>query len=179
MIGNLNHGWVFICPQKTGSLSMRHWLLELYGGERISRYHDRIVPEPFISCYKFITVRDPYERAYSAWHHVGRKQKSGPSRKDRGISFNESCKKLAFSSGRLVDFYSDANADGFVRLEMLSEDVTKLHFFDPDKPLPGEHRVNSGKPGGGFRAAFSSDSQESELVRTLFAEDFSVFGYQP
>lgn len=159
----LGDGWAYGCPTKTGTLSLRVWLMKHYGGRDGLKYHRRTVPESHQDGLIFMTVRNPYDRARSLWRF--HKYKGGPR------TFEESATRNAdWSLCVWRDFFG---ATLCLRIEDIEEEVRRLPFFDPGRPLPGHFRRTRGWE------SFRLDEGQRELVRRLYREDFEAFGYEP
>jgi len=148
MIGSREYEYVFIANQRSGSRSMRRWLLTYYGGETIAKYHGTTVPEAYKKYFRFMGVRNPYERTYSLWCHwlyytntVKKGAKIRAARKAArqgfvGIALHYYKHKLSQS-----DMFNRSGAKYFTRLETLNDDIKQLPFYDSAKPEIGRAHV--------------------------------------
>jgi hypothetical protein len=61
--------YVYVSPPKTGTRSMYRWLIDHYGGKRLSETedHQRTIPDEHKDKWVFTTIRHPYERAVSIY----------------------------------------------------------------------------------------------------------------
>ena len=176
----IGRGWAYVCPQKTGTASVRTWLRARHQGRQHGKYHGRALPPDAASALVFMTVRDPYERLYSLWNV--RNGRAGPGvtqtpRQPRDLPFEECCAHYAAIGGRLVDFRDATGATVVLRCEHLAEDIRRLPFVADDDPGPGHLRHNDGKVAARLADHFGEEGRA--LVRRYFAADFEAFGYEP
>lgn len=78
MIISDKHKYVFISVPKTGTRSIYHLLLKDFNGKK-GVDHSRQVPAYAKDFYTFLTVRNPYDRAASAYWSTCRRPKSPTS----------------------------------------------------------------------------------------------------
>jgi hypothetical protein len=157
----IGQSYQYICPQKTGTATMRAWLIEHYGGKPTDKYHDfRNIDAEF----KFMTVRNPYDRMRSLWQFRNYKGT------EKG-AFAEMCERYASLGLSLSDIADRTGCGNFIRLETLDYGVQKLPFYDPDKPLPGYARKTPGK-------TVKLADEGRAVVLELFEDDFERFGYE-
>ena len=170
-------GYVYLCPEKTGTAMMRAWLQRFFGGYVIDRYHAMDVPSTFqLACpaaFRLMTVRNPYERMFSLWCFVDGR---GHSRRGAGMTFLEACDECASKGRGLFAWYMTGQCDMALRLEQIVTEVRKLPFHGAaHSEPPVRRRAGRHKPAASF-FDYCTDADASG-VRRLFAEDFDFFGY--
>lgn len=155
------------------------------------------IPESY---FCFIFVRNPYARVFSAyWSKVrstdARKKRfrdtvrqriGGPS--DRIVSFSEFCHFL--KSGGLYDdphwlpqaCYAATLGidyiDAIGKVETLADDAAAIlgRTFPDDGPIQFANRSGSRNDAESFMSAYY-DADCTNIVRELYADDFTMFGY--
>ena len=165
------HNAAYAAIQKTGSLSMRHWLLDHYGGERImgketEKYHRWELPK-YLSgkdVFVFTVVRHPIKSMESLWNYRA-------VRRGEDESFEDMCQHYINLGQTQVNICDQRIKPAmWLKVEALAVDVTRLPFFDASKPLPQHLRkTQKVKP--------DLTNQQMRLVRKLFADDFKRFDY--
>lgn len=130
-------------------------------------------PDVFASAFKFATVRNPYERAFSEYRYLARKQRLG-QRKFLELLFQpDSTRHLAQQSDFILDPAGKVIVDCVIRFESLQAgfDGVAERIFGRPVPLP---RVNSSLP------AAPSDVFNGEVkaaVYRRYERDFDLFNY--
>lgn len=167
MIYSREHGYAYIAPQKTGSISMSTWLREHAGGQVYKKHHTREWPDDFTPSLVFITVRNPYERMRSLWQYRTRPNATPGKREKPGTTFADMCLRYNRLGWGMAAVYRTINAHQFIRVEHIAKDLHKLPFYT-GQPYPHANR-------GPDRVELTAS--ERETVRVLFADDFEMFGY--
>lgn len=159
----LGPSYVYVCPHKTGTASMRQWLQTWHNGTPHGKYHSRDIPASHKDALVFMTVRNPYERLRSRWRFKA----------SRGYvcTFPQLARLTIDDRSRLVDWRDDCGAREFLKLEFIDEEVKRLPFAG-DEPPPLHERKTEGHEN------LTLTGEDRELVRELFAEDFEAFGYE-
>lgn len=127
--------YVYIAPAKTGSNSIRQFLKDNYDGQSLSGDHDCRIPDKFKSYFRFMSVRNIYERCVSLWSNFSKE----------GQTFSQFMMSLIYKNpmyccagtGELLPEFRSLNfmkkesgATYFIRLEMIEEDIECLPFID-------------------------------------------------
>jgi hypothetical protein len=167
-------GVVHAAIQKTGSLSMRRWLICHYGGERVmgkngnQRYHRWELTKPLQKIrdqlFVFTVVRHPIKRMESLWNYRATKRGENESFEDMVRHYHG----LGYSQTNICDQW--VKPDRILNLEKLVIQVPQLPFYDSSKPMPAHRRKTD------YVKPKLTNAQE-RLVRELFAEDFERYGY--
>ena len=163
----LGDGYIYVSISKTGSLSVRRWLLDHLNGRGIGPYHGTYVPERYRDGrIVFATVRNPYERARSMWQFC----KSDPS-KDVYELFEDMCYDMAIGlPRRQIDYINQARIGTFIKLEELHK-LLNLPFVPEGAPPIGHSRKTPGH-------RYEMTNADRALVADLFDEDFKMLGYK-
>lgn len=131
--------YVYIAPSKTGSNSIRQFLKDNYDGQSLLSDHESSIPGHlsyrFDSYFKFISVRNIYDRCVSMWSDFVKE----------GQTFSEFIMSLIYKNpiyccagtGELLpEFRSlsfmkkESGSNHLVRLEMIEKDLECLPFID-------------------------------------------------
>ena len=157
-------GYVFGGIQKTGTLAMRHWLQKHYQGKRIGPYHSFYVPPPHDRKFRFLTVRNPYDRMRSLWR-VTRDR-------DGWLSFEHMCRhyhEFSLGQSEIVDRFKP---DMILRNESLADEVKRLPFYKAESGEPGIMR-----PTDATHPKYTLTEDDRAVVADVFAADFEVLEY--
>ena len=189
----------YFAPQKTGTSSMGQVLMQLslvrnmrfkhalhLSQLKRSGYQEHPRPDYF----HFITVRDPFTRAVSLWHHILRRTgcRTAAGRAAHQLACRSSFAEFMTTIGKKALFAVDP--PGFthpqcrwlnamprvharVHLENFEEDVRKLPFV-PDDMITGH--VNKNAPVGDHYAGSVGEAARN-VVRDWYSEDFEKLGY--
>jgi hypothetical protein len=195
-------GWLFIHVPKTGGNSIQSILAPFsddaltsdqyrdgvqdfeVAGPRTARkhmslqeYHDLLPAEVYARLLKVAVVRDPWERAISAYF--------GPIRfHDEGRVPEWSVERFCTSLGvldtmtGLVTVGGVVDLDVVLRFERLADGAAGLfHLLGIDAPaLP--HR-NRGLSATAWHAYYEQHPELVDVVAERFADDIAIFGYAP
>ncbi len=156
--------YVFGGIQKTGTLAMRRWLQEHYGGKRIGPYHSFYVPPPHDEKFRFLTIRNPYDRMRSLWR-VTRER-------DDWLSFEHMCRhyhEFALGQSQIVDRFKP---DMVLRNEDLANEVKRLPFYNQESIEPGIMRPTDAK-----FPKYKLTEEDRAVVREVYRADFEALGY--
>ena len=191
--------FVYLDPPKTGTRSVVYWLLDLFPAARKRGDHRREISEDFRRHAVFATVRNPYERAVSAWsklivensvghgHPALLTERYGDQSIESFLRWSIDGAAGRETSGRLFplssqsDFLAPAAAvvGGWdriatVRLEDVPDAWIRLPFICRRMAARFPHRNRTEG-----RAAVADQSADFiRLVNDWAAPDFARFGYQ-
>jgi len=139
----------------------------------ISRY-----PEIWAKAFKWAVVRNPYERAVSAWQYMNSlKEKSlddlllNPPQQESGSEFHHFTRP--FSS--MLSVADEVVIDQIIRYEDLDASLCCL-FQKLSIPFVGLPRVNI-TPGKRVRSADKLTVSQRQNIYRLYQDDFVNFGY--
>ncbi len=155
-------GYVFACIQKTATAAVRHWLIEHHGGKPIGPYHSFYVPPPHEEKFRFLTVRDPYERMRSLWRVT--------KIKEPWASFEHMCRhyhEFDLGQSEILDRFKP---DLTLRAENLSEEIRALGFNRDDVPPPVQTRITKAPE-------YALTDADRAVVFRVFWRDFEALGY--
>jgi len=140
----------------------------------------KMTPTSFATAQKFTIVRNPYDRAVSAFFHLIR-LKVVPEH----YSFSRYCAEYLATLGTDANEHFHPQLDGLrhpdggfivdhiLRFENIQEDWAKLaQVLGVDEELP---RLNKGVPRKPFQEYYTDESKE--IVSRLYKEDLEIFGY--
>ena len=147
MIGCHELKYFYTTAPRTGTASVCQFLRKQYKGKSIARWHRTIIPEEYRSYFRFMTIRDPYQRLVSLWWwcHAHKKDPRKPEDRNKDKSFGGFLEWLIPNQYRkLYDeecmiwsnqstFYDCANIQHHMMLADIDNEVHKLPFANPDK----------------------------------------------
>ena len=191
MFINSDAKYIYLDVPRTGSHSMGAMLKTHYGGALCRRHQWPELWRVFPRWFVFATVRNPFSRFVSLWRFATerRKELAEPWRTHLPAGTPEELlvwlvahsaavhgrsapwTRIVASQSAYLD-QAKATPDLIVRLESAGEDVTRLPFYRAGVDFPWRNRSDMN---GRDDARLSGLSQD--LVRKLYAEDFSRFGY--
>lgn len=140
----------------------------------LSEYKAKLPADLYASLFKFACVRNPWERAVS-YYFSPHRQVAGYSR-EGFIAFLQSAPPMTYFLKERADqplVEVGRNFDRLIRYETLQEDFDAVceNLDLPRRTLP---RLNASTRGP-VRDYY--DDETIDLVRTRFAEDVALFGY--
>ncbi|MPW28739.1 hypothetical protein F9L16_06940 [Agarivorans sp. B2Z047] len=183
--------FVFFATPKTGTRSFYKLLMsEFYGGERVGD-HKHVLGEEFVDFYKFIVVREPYDRMLSLYLScclergdvkgfvedmslVGLKNDFKSflrwvvMNKKRFYSLNKS--KYLILKSQAPFFENDF--DKVIKFESVQESLKDLPFLDSDTQLPFLNRTYDENRSSYF------DTEVYELINDYCHDEFQLTGYR-
>jgi hypothetical protein len=146
------------------------------------------ISEPFWSeLFKFVFVRNPWDRQVSSWHHLQRMPNAPTGqladfeaflrhRRDPDRSFVWEFEIFsAPQSQYMLDMEGNLIVDFVGRFERLHEDFEEVCRRGGTSRIHLPHRRRSGKRQRDYRTYY--DDVTAELVADLYAEDIQRFGY--
>ena len=191
MIALHKYKHVYVEIVKTGTTSIGRWLKNNYGGVDIQKTdatrHGVAIPLQYKDCKVFVTVRNPYERAYSyfVYNKYFKGTPCGVLRTEFKeflrwlISCRDGCYKerhAPFKHSPQKKYYDVAGASIFIRVENFKKEaIDKLSFVRHPLSLMRILNATKGKHGT-FKDCFGKE--EEALVWEYCKEDFGAFGYE-
>jgi len=144
MIYSNKHKFVYFSMPKTGSTTLSNILIKDYDGIAHFDRHDNRIPADIEHYFKFTTIRNPYNRAFSGYSHFIKKGKkvkfSEVFTKFHLISMTEYLTKEmriehhVMADDPIVKFVTNEPGPGLavtmLRQENLEEDFAKLYFVN-------------------------------------------------
>jgi len=140
-----------------------------------SEYYEKgfMAPDVFASCFKFTTVRNPFDRALSEYRYRSRKRELSFSNFVRLITGSKIDRHLLPQVEFVVDASGKIMVDRAMRFESLEREFLEisLELFGREVPLP---HVNKSPPSTGHTDL--SEEVRSAIYRR-YERDFDYFGY--
>ena len=182
------HKFVFLRIPKTASRSISKALTGMFDCRTVGYHHNNKVPKELMEYFCFAVVRNPYERAISAWLHWEKDlQKHGKNlffnsylERNSQPCFPEMTREYLLLMGdsdneywkTQSEFIEEANANVHVlKYENLEEDLNALPFIEKiEPPLVGKQNYGNWRDYYGW-----------ELETRVFQHqkaDFENFGYK-
>ncbi len=189
---------VFIHIPKNAGTSIRRALGIVGGGHRPWRFHAQSLPQVWQQYLSFAVVRNPWDRAASAFHHARMPdshwhRQQGTPHPDYQLladkSFEDCLRILCEQPGRLIheawtdqsqwilDMQSPAKplmVHSVLRYETLDDDFAKLcnrlHVESAELPV-----LNTSDRARDYRSFYNEASRK--MVEQLYADDIRAFGY--
>lgn len=175
MIYSGSNKFLYIAIPKTGTSSVRAYLEQNYGGQKVGHYHQWWDPgglPPELT--KWTVVRNPYERCFSRWWFEAMRSPDHCIRVPYKTSFADFMRwlvehkyedestgtgtKVAEINMSQYDFYTWSGCQRYVRLERFYDDFRLLPFVEgTPAPLPKRRRT-PGKDGISFFEYFRGPS---------------------
>jgi hypothetical protein len=215
MIINNEQRWIFVSNPKAGTHTMYKILGEMYGlsyhrakwlekyfdpkgkcqqyGMSGSNTHSNVIPAARASgFYKFSVVRNPYDKAVSAWWHLLKTDKElTPQRRQfrqkmfkaiGGEDFKSFAewlpnrhrvieKKSAMMFNSQFDWMGHIKFDKILKLENLSTEIKTIPFLK-DAPVTQEYSFSNERNNQYYT------TEIKELIYGAYKEDFEVYGYE-
>jgi len=190
MILSEKHRFIYIAIAKTGTRSVYNILKEKYGGKEIGD-HRREVPEQYKQMFTFTTVRNPYDRACSAYWSVcnenaGDKYGWITLFKSKGYKNTLANYLWCVSEGLGYQttsvpqmFWITPNRiDYTIRMERFEYGFSKLPFVSGNDRLPHENssRFTKFPPRPVSSALLTNEA--ITLINKIYREDFDHLEYQ-
>ena len=146
-------------------------LAHLYAREYVA--HGYLSQETFGSCFRFTTVRNPYERALSAFRYLQGSRNFDHRRFARLIERSDAKRYFIPQSEFVVGENGDMLVDFVIRFEALQEGFNEVaeRVFGEKMPLP---RINQSHAAIGPEVL---DSALSAAVYRRYERDFDLFKY--
>ena len=155
----------FIHIPKTGGQSIRKWLVDNSIGQNSTKVHPHNTGKDAVG-FKYCVIRDPYQRALSAWLFS--------SRQNSQYSFQEFLERQVDPDmwfTKQVDYVK--NCDLVLRYETLEEDFKQIQeYYDVHEPLP---KINDSKYEKPWEQYYTE--QAYDLVSEIFTKDIEELGY--
>jgi Sulfotransferase family len=197
---SLREGWLFVHVPKTGGNSLQsvlvedsddHLTVDQYrdgidefevAGQHTDRkhttlqeYHDRLPAETYRRLFKFAVVRDPWERAISAYFSPI----SWVTSPDQPTWSDEAFRHMLdtlLPMSVLLSVGGSVDLDLVLRFERLQEDARALFQMLGLGPIELPHR-NRGLSGRPWRDYYDRQPELVDLVGRIYREDADYFGY--
>lgn len=201
MLVSHSHRLIFVATPRTASRSVAEWLAKNLSFRAVRGGHHRVERPPRARDYGCLAVvREPYERLTSFWLNETRRQPAvtvrrqmlgqiSPFSTDRigevekiplieWLIWCLEARGRSIEYGTQAEYTRAAGVDFHLRYETLERELP--FFFRPlfdlvPPPLP--QRGRTPVHAGDWRDFWSLEAEE--LVRTYWAEDFELFGYDP
>jgi len=136
---------------------------------------NKIGEDKFYSYFKFITVRNPFDRAVSWYFWEKSCQKLNKNFKDFILS--KGCESLdAFSDW--IFLKKECIADDYIRYENLEKDTQRIlgKWFDVDNFVYPMAKTGQRKEKKHYTEYY--DDKTREIIAERYAEDIEYFGYE-
>jgi len=184
--------FVYVAPPKTGSQSMRVWLINhIPDARELGHTHDMLVPEEYCEYSTFLTVRNPYDRVFSLWwfQHMDARRAATIGPEAFGtVGFEEYVRKLKQwstegSDGHqtcwayvpLVEYKRRCGAMQHIHMEWMDEEIRRAFMWA--KELPRIPHLRQSNDRSIAQDALLTDERR-KLVRWYCPGDFKAFGYE-
>lgn len=186
--------FVFIAIPKTGTRTIYDFLEKKYNVTLVED-HLVIVPASFRDRYTFTVVRNPYDRACSAWWSTCMRGKDRygfiNAFKKHGLpntllSFLTIVRKNYFGGKCMpakgqYEYLSCNRIDYILRFEMLNNDFNHLEFLQNDVVLNGINEttyITENNPA--IRPDWTElvDSESIKLINEIYFDDFDLLDYE-
>jgi hypothetical protein len=186
MVVNHARRWVLITPPKTGSTSLTYlFSFPPFAGEcatmgepgpNLSDQHETRIPEACAGYLVIASVRNPYARAVSLYHHRRRTMPGAPGT----ASFAAFAEGLGgygdpFFDWPLTRWLEGLRVDRLIRQECLEADVRALGLAPEPYDVPRENVAGAGSWQWAYRHAPGALGR----VRSWAGDSFTRFGYTP
>ena len=188
------HNFIFIHIPKSGGTAIRAALGYRMTGRQHLPWYVYYAADPIFynKAFKFAVVRNPWDRAVSAYHYLAqggngtsdtkicneiRKYKNFKDFIVNGLAKGSFRSNLLFlpQSNFLVDGIGDLKVDFIGRLESLNSDfqeISKNLRFNTKEI----HRSNMSSRSSDYRRYYKS-TEVSEIVAEVYRQDIKLFGY--
>ena len=182
---------LFIHVPKVAGTSIGSGLFGTVGGTHWPAWKYRIVlgDDLFLRLFKFAFVRNPWDRAYSAFNYIKKNAHQPRWEYVRGVvsqypdftSFvaqwlprNQYKLEVFIPQVYYLTIQGELAVDFVGRYEQLATDFAKLAArIRIEATLP---HLNASGPGADYRAAYTPGAKR--VVESLYAEDIELFGYE-
>ena len=186
----------FVCVHvpRTASNAMSRLFLPLFGGAKVGKQHDRVVPPEHERKFTFTVVRNPYDRMLSCWHHA---QRNSTNKAVAAMDFPEFMRLLPVGadvirardipvvgnpsenwdesgSGQAL-FLSAARIDCVLRYENLIGEVATLPFNSKRIKWPEERLNAEARPR--WQDEIAAKPEWAGVVEWHSNLDFARYGY--
>lgn len=196
--------YVFISVPKTGTHTMYDVLQRHFSGKHYGAYHEHQIPHSAEDYYRFITVRNPYNRFASAWTHISRineKYKQIYTKllgcelelipflewlvreKDNLLTFRDENNRLFQYSTVLMPIHlyiekrlNNMHYDSYIQIEKINEQFhAKLPFVEVPINAPILYSVSKLPQYCSWENM--KTPEVTRLVNAWAGKDFEMFGY--
>jgi len=191
---------VFVAPPKTGTRTIYYTLKKYYEGHVLGE-HARIIPKQCEEYFSFVTVRNPYDRACSAYWHACHREQNKQSKwydkygclkrfSQQGLSttLENFLIEVQSASPRIIIshpqylWHEQNHFNRILRLENLQEDFNSLPFIKEHIQLPFANSTTTYRPGKNLviRPSWKEmiDKTTGQMINEIYAKDFELLGYE-
>ena len=179
MLISHDHRFVYLAPIRTGSTSISAILCDVFGATiytdqffGVDPYprHDIGLPKQYEDYFVFASVRNPYDRAISAYNWINRSMVTPVQVSETLI--DPPLMRTLFDTifdNPIQENCVPVRLDAYLKLETLEEDFQKLPFVNQLQRFPHENAAP--------KIIDTLDDTSIDYVQKHYQKDFEYFGY--